>query len=151
MPTLAQQLTLIADPTAVGIAVAAIMDEVTLELSEREEVSAAARSLCVQIASLASAMSDPEDETELYRSLAALWLELRFQWQRHNLVANYDTMLKGGCAPIVLARASAASYMLNRIESLLVEEHRERLGDSAVEMLDRLREDVERTATRIDG
>ncbi len=151
MPTLAQQLALIADPDAVRLAVDAITDAVTLDASESEEVSFATLSLCGQIASLASAMSDPEDEVELYRSLAALWLELRFQWQRHNLVANYDTMLKGGCAAIVLARASAASYMLNRIESLLVEEHRERLGDSAVEMLDRLREDVERAATRTDA
>ena len=148
MPTLAEQLALIADPDAVRIAITTITDEVALGDAEREDVSSTALSLCAQIAALASAMSDPEDETELYRSLAALWLELRFQWQRHNLVANYDTMLKGGCAPIVLARASAASYMLNRIESLLVEEHREKLGDSAMEMLDRLREDVERASTR---
>ena len=148
MPTLAEQLSLVADPDAVRIAARSITDEVALGDAERDDVIATSISLCAQIASLASAMSDPEDETELYRSLAALWLELRFQWQRHNLVANYDTMLKGGCAPIVLARASSASYMLNRIESLLVEEHREKLGDSAVEMLDRLREDVERAATR---
>lgn len=148
MPTLAEQLSLVADPDAVRIAITSITDEVALGEIERDDVSSTALSLCAQIAALASAMSDPEDETELYRSLAALWLELRFQWQRHNLVANYDTMLKGGCAPIVLARASAASYMLNRIESLLVEEHREKLGDSAVEMLDRLREDVERASAR---
>lgn len=147
MPTLAEQLSLVADQDAVRIAVHSIIDEVALGEVERADVSSTTLSLCTQIASLASAMSDPDDETELYRSLAALWLELRFQWQRHNLVANYDTMLKGSCAPIVLARASAASYMLDRIESLLVAEHREKLGDSAVEMLDRLREDVERTAT----
>lgn len=147
MPTLAEQLSLVADPIVVRIAATSIADEVSLGEAERDDVVNTSLSLCTQIASLASAMSDPEDETELYRSLAALWLELRFQWQRHNLVANYDTMLKGGCAPIVLARASSASYMLNRIESLLVEEHRFKLGDSAVEMLDRLREDVERTAT----
>ncbi len=148
MPTLAEQLSLVADPAAVQVAVHSITDEVAVSDAERDDVLATARSLCTQISSLASAMSDPEDENELYRSLAALWLELRFQWQRHNLVANYDTMLKGSCAPIVLARASSASYMLNRIESLLVEEHREKLGDSAVEMLDRLREDVERASTR---
>ncbi len=147
MPTLAEQLSLVADPIVVRIAATSIADEVSLGEAERDDVVNTSLSLCTQIASLASAMSDPEDETELYRSLAALWLELRFQWQRHNLVANYDTMLKGGCAPIVLARASSASYMLNRIESLLIEEHRFKLGDSAVEMLDRLREDVERTAT----
>jgi len=147
MPTLAEQLSLVADSTVVRIAATSIADEVSLGEAERDDVVNTSLSLCTQIASLASAMSDPEDETELYRSLAALWLELRFQWQRHNLVANYDTMLKGGCAPIVLARASSASYMLNRIESLMIEEHRFKLGDSAVEMLDRLREDVERTAT----
>lgn len=124
------------------------MAEVTLGDAESVDVISTSLGLCAQIGSLADAMSDPADEGELYRSLAALWLELRFQWQRHNLVANYDTMLKGSCAPIVLVRASAASYMLDRIESLLATEHRERLGDSAVEMLDRLREDVESASTR---
>lgn len=147
MPTLAEQLLLVADLDAVQLAILSITDEVVLVDAERDDVIATSLSLCTQITWLANAMSDPEDETELYRSLAALWLELRFQWQRHNLVANYDTMLKGGCAPIVLARASSASYMLNRIESLLVQEHREKLGDSAVEMLDRLREDVGHSAT----
>lgn len=150
MPTLAEQLLVVASPDTVAESVRSITDEVALPPAEAEEVQRNAHALALQIQDLAEAMSAPEDETELYRSLAALWLELRFQWQRHNLVANYDTMLKGGCAPIVLARASAASYLLYRIESLLAEEHREKLGDSAVEMLDRLREDVERTALRAE-
>lgn len=142
MSTLAEQLLRVADREIVTIASRSIIEEVHLATDQRELVLAESQELCAQIESLALALPLPEDEPELYRSLAALWLELRFQWQRHNLVANYDTVLKGECSPLVLVRASAASYMLSRIEELLAEEHRERLGDAAVEVLDRLREDV---------
>lgn len=144
MLSLSAQLIIVADSSIVRVACQSIADEVALVAIQREAVLTESAALCVQITELASAMTDPEDEAELYRSLAALWLELRFQWQRHNLVANYDTMLKGTCEPLVLARASAASYMLGRIENLLAQEHRDRLSDTAVELLEVVRTDVER-------
>lgn len=142
MPALVEQLLLVADRARIADSSRSIADEVHLSAEQRELVLAEEIELCNQIESLASALPAAEDEPELYRSLAALWLELRFQWQRHNLVVNYDTVLKGGCSPLVVMRASAASRMLERIEQLLAEDHREKLSDAAVEVLDRLRDDV---------
>jgi hypothetical protein len=92
---------------------------------------------------LAQTLSDPEDEAELYPSLAAAWLELRFEWQRYNLIANYQTVRDGSCPPLVLARASLVSGILAQVEELLEEEHRQQLMSSAVGLLDELRADVE--------
>lgn len=142
MAALARQLLQVADYESVALASRSIIDQVRLSDDQRAQILAEWRELCTQIESLARAMPETEDEPELYRSLAALWLELRFQWQRHNLVANYDTVQRGECAPIVLVRASAAAGMLQRIEQLLTPAHRDRLGDSAIELLDRLRDDV---------
>lgn len=143
MPTLASQLLRIADASVIATDTRTIAESLDLATEVRDQVVTDALRLCADITSLAEAMGEAEDEPELYRSLAALWLELRFEWQRHNLVANYGTMRTGDCPPLVMVRASVASYVLNRIEALLAREHLERLGDSAVEMLDTLREDVE--------
>jgi len=85
----------------------------------------------------------------LYRSLAIVWLELRFEWQRHNLVADFDTSRTGGTELAVLVRASAASYLLQRIEVLLEREQLERLVATAMAIIDNLREDVSRVGARI--
>lgn len=144
MPTLASQLIRIADATIIAADAGAIADTMELEAPLKEQVVGDALRLCADITSLAKAMGeDQEDEPELYRSLAALWLELRFEWQRHNLVANYGTIRTGECPPLVMVRASVASYMLNRIEALLARDHLDKLGDSAVDLLDTLREDVD--------
>ena len=94
-------------------------------------------------------MCAPEDEQELYRSLAIVWLELRFEWQRHNLVANFDTSRTGSTEIAVLVRASAATYLLQRIEVLLEREQLECLAATATEIIDRLRFDVARVGTRL--
>lgn len=145
MSSLAAQLLRIADATIVAADIGAIAQSIDLDATARDMVVNDALRLCEDIQSLADAMNEVEDEPELYRSLAALWLELRFEWQRHNLVANYGTIRTGECPPLVLVRASAASYILQRIEALLARDHLDRLGDSAVSMLDVLREDVERS------
>jgi hypothetical protein len=141
MSSLAAQLLLVADQAGVSLSGHSFIDAVPLPADQREQVVAESRELCAQIESLARAMPEAEDEPELYRSLAGLWLELRFQWQRHNLVANYDMVQRGACAPLVLVRASAASLMLQRIEQLLAPPHRDRLNHAAVELLDRLRDE----------
>jgi hypothetical protein len=142
MADLARQLLLVADQACVTVSSRAIVEAVPLSPDQPELVLAESRELCAQIASLPRTLPTPEDKPESYRSLAALWLELRFQWQRHNLVANYDTVVKGERSPLVPVRASAASFMLQRIERLLPEAHRDRLRDAAVEVLDRLRDEV---------
>ena len=47
---------------------------------------------------------------------------------------------------MVLVRASVASYLLDRMESLLERDHRDQLGDTAVQLLDVVRDDIERGA-----
>ncbi len=143
MRSLAQQLLEVADPSIVVPTCRNIAESVDLNAREKEDLAAEAESLSAQITSLASSLQHPDDEPDLYRSLAALWLELRFAWQRHNMVANYDTIGTGSCAPIVLARASTASFFLQRIEALLAREHLDKLGDTAVELLDSVRTDVD--------
>jgi hypothetical protein len=94
-------------------------------------------------------MCVPADEPELYRSLAIVWLELRFEWQRHNLVANFDTSRTGSTELAVLVRASASAYLLQRLEVLLEREQLERLVSTAMEVIDTLRSDVSRVGARI--
>jgi len=141
------QLAQIADEGIIASDVRAITHSIELPAHSAEQVVADSLRLCEDINALAYAMNEGEDEPELYRSLAALWLELRFEWQRHNLVANYETIRSGTCPPMVMVRASATSYMLERIESLLERPHLDRLGDSAVDLLETLREDVDRART----
>ncbi len=143
MLSLAQQLLEVADSSVMVPTCRNIAESVELNAKEKESVMAESASLSAQIVSLATSLQHPDDEPDLYRSLAALWLELRFAWQRHNMVANYDTISTGTCAPIVLARASVASYFLLRLEALLTRQHLDKLGDSAVELLDSVRTDVE--------
>ncbi len=149
MKALAALLVDVADSKAVVPVCRNIAESVELSPAEREGVVKEAANVCQQLQALGESLADPEDEADLYRSLAAMWLELRFAWQRHNLVANYDTVRTGTCAPIVLVRASVASYILQRIESLLSSDHRDRLGDTAVQMLDVVRDDVEQGNLRV--
>lgn len=143
MRSLAEQLIAVADPSIIVPTSRNIAESVDLSAEERDSLVADAASLSAQILALASSLQDPDDEPDLYRSLAALWLEMRFAWQRQNMVANYDTIRTGTCEPIVLARASTASYFLLRLEALLAREHLDKLGDTAVELLDCVRTDVE--------
>lgn len=143
MTSLASQLAHIADLTIIGADIRAITQSIDLSPDASEQVVADSLRLCADIGALADAMYEAEDESELYRSLAALWLELRFEWQRHNLVANYETIRAGNCPPMILVRASATSYVLQRLETLLTREHLDRLSDSAVDLLEVLRDDVE--------
>jgi hypothetical protein len=151
MLTLSAQLLNVADLVVVGSVTRNIAESIELPAAERDALIVDAETLCVQITDLAHALHEDEDEHDLYTSLAALWLELRFVWQRHNLVANYNTMRAGTCAPIVLARASVASFVLQRIEQLLDRQHLDKLGDSAVQLLDTVREDVERGNLHVVG
>ena len=146
MTTLSAQLLQVADSSIVDSACRTITETVELTAAERAIVLTEVSRLCAQMVELSTALADIEDEPDLYRSLAALWLELRFTWQRHNLVANYNTIRTGTCSPMVLVRASVASYLLDRMESLLERDHRDQLGDTAVQLLDVVRDDIERGA-----
>jgi hypothetical protein len=146
---LSTQLLTVADAHDVGAALRELSGAVNLREADRAGIEEDAQRLCAELRSFASAMCDPADEPELYRSLAIVWLELRFEWQRHNLVANYDTSRTGATELAVLVRASAATYLLQRIELLLERPQLEQLVTTAMEIIDGLRRDVSHVCKRI--
>jgi len=132
---LAQQLLVIAED---GVADSAAMQfalDVGLDARGTTMLRAYAVARVTAIHDLAAAMPEAEDEIELYRTLAAYWLELRFEWQRNNEVMNYQTVLRGSAEPRVIAEGSVGSFMLSRIETLLDPAHLELLAQYALELL----------------
>jgi hypothetical protein len=92
---------------------------------------------------LAHALGAPEDADDLYRSLAAFWLERRFEWERCNQVANYLLCRTGHePPPLLLGRAALASGVLAWIEELCSPDQLRHLGDVTLEVLDGIRPDV---------
>ncbi len=146
---LAAQLHTVADSREIANALRELSGAVNLREADRAGIEDDALRLCAELQSFASAMCGLDDEQELYRSLAIVWLELRFEWQRHNLVANYDTMRTGSTEIAVLVRASATRYLLQRIEVLLQREQLDRLVETATDIIDRLRTDVTGVGTSI--
>jgi hypothetical protein len=149
MSVLSQQLLRVADAHDVATALRELSGAVTLAEIHRAGIEDDALRLCAELRTFALAMSGAADEAELYRSLAIVWLELRFEWQRHNLVANYDTSRTGATELAVLVRASSATYLIQRIEVLLEREQLERLVATAMEIIESLRTDVSRVCARI--
>ncbi len=93
---------------------------------------------------LAGALGEPEDTEDLYRSLAAFWLERRFEWERCNQVANYLLCRTGNePPPVLLGRAAVASGVLAWIEELCSPAQLRHLGEVTLELLDNIRPDVE--------
>lgn len=76
------------------------------------------------------------DEDDFYRTLAAVWLELRFEWQRHNLVSNYGTARHGSSAPLSLALAAASSSLMAQVEALLDDTALARLAEFAAQLIE---------------
>lgn len=140
--SLTERLQRIADASTVSADAAVFVNTVSISDADRTMALHEVEYTAAQIRSLAEAMAAPEDEEELYSGLAALWLELRLQWQRHNDVANYDLMRHGEARPIDLVRGSITSYLFERIESLLSQAHLDRLNEKALTLIDTIREDV---------
>lgn len=93
---------------------------------------------------LAGALGEPEDADDLYRSLAAFWLERRFEWERCNQVANYLLFRTGNePPPLLLGRAAVASGVLAWIEDLCSPDQLQHLGAVTLELLDNIRPDVQ--------
>jgi hypothetical protein len=139
---LSQRLLRIADSNTVATDTRAFLSNVKIFDESRTIVLHEAQYMADQIRSLADAMSQPEDVEELYGALAALWLELRLQWQRHNDVVNYDLMRHGEAKPIEFVRVSLSSYYFQRIESVLQPDQVQRLSDKALSIIEGLRMDI---------
>ena len=87
------------------------------------------------IRDLATAMGEADDEVELYRTVAAFWLELRFEWQRNNEIMNYQTVMCDHADPRVIVEGAIGSFMLSRLELCLDAVHLDMLTRYAMELL----------------
>ena len=135
IPMFAQQLLVIAEDGVADTAATQFALDVGLDARGSAMLRTYTAARVTAIRDLASAMPEPDDEIELYRTLAAYWLELRFEWQRNNEVMNYQTVLRGTAEPRVIAEGSVGSFLLSRIETLLDPAHLELLSRYAVELL----------------
>ena len=147
--SLTERLRRIADANTVSADSAVFVNSVSISDADRTMALHEIEYTAAQIRHLADAMNAPEDEEELYSGLAALWLELRLQWQRHNDVANYDLMRHGEAKSIDLVRGSMTSYLFERIESLLSPNHLDRLNEKALTLIDTIRDDVTIPASKV--
>ena len=84
---------------------------------------------------LAEALDDAASEEDLYRCLASAWLEHRFEWQRYNMVLNYQAVRNGAANTLMLVTAAVCSNLLDRIEGLLDADDRDRWASFAVELI----------------
>jgi hypothetical protein len=138
--TLAARLLLIADAedltrqarAAAAAAGISQQDSATLVLVALDRTKA--------IQDLAQALSEADDEPDLYRAIASFWLQLRCEWQRHNDVMSYGDVI-GIPAPLLGAEGWVGSYLLERFETLLLPKHVELLSHYSFEMLDDIAND----------
>jgi len=123
------------DPAAIGEVMTSALSDLKLSDTELADLKRYAEERSWAIQALAQALVHPEDEPELYPTIAALWLELRFDWQRHNEVMNYAaTRLTP--LPRVVGHGAVTSGILARLEDLLLPQHREQLADHAIVLLE---------------
>ncbi len=109
----------------------------------REALLAYARQKRDGMVALAAALHAADDEPELVRLLAAVWLELRCEWERYNNVSNYQLFHSGHDAePQVMAAAATMSGMLTWIEEVVPGPAVELMTVATLDMLDRIRADV---------
>ncbi|MEL6344680.1 MAG: hypothetical protein AAFV53_16305 [Myxococcota bacterium] len=85
---------------------------------------------------LVETLAHPDDEPELYRSLAFFWLERRFEWTRYNQIMQYQTVLRGEADPSTFLRGGMASAFLSLLEGVLRQADVDRLIQIAAEPLE---------------
>jgi hypothetical protein len=133
--TLAASLRSLADAPDFESSLIALADDITLPDEGRDELVRFAARKKWGLLGLADAISDAESEEDLYRCLASAWLELRFAWQRANMVLNYQSVRHGEADQTMLVIASAGANVLGRVEELLNADDRDRWSAFAVELI----------------
>jgi len=133
--TLAGHLWMAGDPGVIDEMVSVAVASLNLSEAEIEDLRLYAQERSAAIQTLAQALGHAEDEPELYPTIAALWLELRFDWQRHNEVMNYAAT-RIMPLPRVAAHGAVGSAILARLEDLLLPEHRDELAGHAIRLLE---------------
>jgi hypothetical protein len=125
----------VVDAKVIEPAIEGLLHDLTVDPATAAIVRDYARSRVAAMHDLAQAMPEADDEIELYRTVAAGWLELRFEWQRNNEIMNYQTVLRGHPDARVVAEGAIGSYMLSRLESCLEARHLELLAHYAQALL----------------
>ena len=97
-----------------------MLTEVACTAEVRSIVTEYARSKIAAVTELTDALGDPEDEPELYRSAAFLWLELKAEWVRFNQTMQYQVARRGEAEMTVFTKGAVTSEVLSRIEPLLL-------------------------------
>lgn len=120
-----------------------VLEAVPLDAVVVEGIRASALQKVLGIQALARALSSPEDLEQLYKSLAALWLELRFEWERHNTVSNFTLALSGEVDAPTMVKGATASMLLGWLETLLDPHDTEQLVAETCRMIDSLRPEIE--------
>lgn len=139
--TLAERVRVAASPARRDELLAAVLSQLPADTAG--ELREQAAESVVALHDLAGALGDPRDSEDLYRSLAAFWLERRFEWERCNQVANYLLCRTGHePPPVLLGRAAVASGVLAWIEELCSPDQLRYLGEVTLELLENIRPDV---------
>lgn len=133
--TLAISLAAIADDPNLVPELVSLAETLELNAADTASLQAYAERKQWALAGLARALGDASSEEELYRCLAGAWLEQRFEWQRCNMVVNYQAVRTGQPDHLTMARAAASSNIMQRVEALLHEEDRDRWSSFAVELI----------------
>jgi hypothetical protein len=132
--TLATRLELVSDSATHIASAESAAAAVGLAAADRQRLLDNALETSRAVRDLANALSEPDDEEELYRVIAALWLQLRFEWQRHNDVMNYAAVVNSPL-PAVAAEGCIGSALLEQLESLLLPEHLAAMSGYAIDLL----------------
>lgn len=122
----------------------ALTEELQLGESEQRQVMAYLARKHKDLLDLGSTLATVEEEPELHRAMAALWLELRFEWQRYNMVLNYQAIQGAPTDPVRLACAAHCSGILGRIETLLDANDHERMAAFAADLISGSDDDLRR-------
>jgi len=133
--TLALSLSAIADDPSLVPALVNLAESLNLNAEDTARLRAYAERKQWALTGLASALGDASSEDELYRCLASAWLEQRFEWQRCNMVVNYQAVRTGEPHPLTMALAGACSHVMQRLEELLNADDRDRWSTFAVELI----------------
>lgn len=133
--TLASSLAAIADDPNLVPELVSLAQTLELNADDTATLQAYAERKQWALTGLARALGDAGSEEELYRCLASAWLEQRFEWQRCNMVVNYQAVRTGEPHALTMALAAACSNIMQRVEELLHADDRDRWSTFAVELI----------------
>ncbi|MDX2192225.1 MAG: hypothetical protein NW201_02655 [Gemmatimonadales bacterium] len=131
-------------PARLELTVAAIAEAVALPEAERGRLHARLEHKVLTLRAVAEAHAGDDDFAELYHTLASLWLELRFEWERLNYIANFTAVSGREPEVATMAGAAGASALLSWLEEMLRPEDVDWLMASASQLMQVLQVDLQR-------